>query len=210
MAKEAADRAQPWGQWLRERITRRTAGTIAYEQAVEKVANQTLGKSAKIQTSLDAIMLQSIGDIARDENDDIRAFKARHVKDGNVRVGGPPNTGGDNRDVIVADHMEFHYPQNDTRRSASPLLVGLLAAAAGAAGMYAWPRINAPEPVPSTPVSSLPGSDPAPGVVKQTAPQIEVEPIRLRVRWKVDQATGVLKTEATRVEGSSTEATETK
>lgn len=187
VAETAVKAAQPWGAWLRERWTGKRPTPPAIEESTAEAAQQYLGKASKIQTGLESVFLKSFQEMGIDEIRDVRALKEKYsvgAGGAKMRVGrGTGSDGGNHSDLIIADHMEFNTPNP---RATSPLLVALLAMAAGAGAAY---LLNPPPPA-AAPAAAAP----APGVPTINPPSVTVDDLKLKVKWWIDPETGKVQT----------------
>jgi hypothetical protein len=201
-ARGAAKVAKPWGTWIRERLNRRDASAPTVDESIAEAAQQRLGYDAKIQSGLEGVYLQQLHQIAQDEIDDVRKLKAKHLGGGPVKIGGTPGpSGGNHSDLILADRMEFNYPNPSppARSGFGPVLGVLAGMAAGLAGAIYGPRLLNQPPIVPTVQASPPAAPQAPAAGPATptinVPNVSVDDLKLRVRWRMDPATGKLKTE---------------
>jgi hypothetical protein len=183
----AARVAKPWGQWLRERISRR--GTV--DDQIDEAAQQRLGKDSKIQTAMESVFVGQMQQIAQDELDDVRALKDKYLNKGGrgMLIGGSGKAGERHSDLIIGDNIKIETP-----RGSSAMAV-LAAGALGAAAAMFVPGLLKPEPAPTAAPAAAPQANGgAPGPVL-TPPDVKVDDLRLRVRWRQNPQTGKIETE---------------
>lgn len=147
------------------------------EDSVNEATEQTVANRSKLGTALDAVFVKQMHDIANDEVETQREWRNKSVDIG----GGSSETGGSRHsDLIVADSMNFSYPQQPPQRSGGlgPVAAAVLAAGlTGGAALFVPAVLDAVRPQPA-PQATAPAVHPT---------DVTVDDLNLRVDWWVDE-----------------------
>lgn len=171
----AKEQAQRLARWRNGAMAEKNGHTPPAEEA----AQQRINKSAKVQTALEAMLVDDLRRIGATERDAVNRYRESKLFGGG---NGQAPPAGDS-DLIVCDNMRIEAPKSNNGLLTGVLL-GTVLAAGGALGLSHLNQTPAVQP-PTQPVPLPPQpAGPAPVPVQAPAPT----GVGWKIQWKIGEA----------------------